>query len=269
MSTTAKKLGLAGALTAMLTLLVSFCVAVPSTAEAATTLEANKTYTFTLSSTKSIDLNYKMPKSGYFKVQVTPTETDSSLYDWLNITTTNKTTYTKYNSSESISYGKGTWTSDLFSFKAGDILQTRITAAGTTFFSPSNYSFKVKVVQKSKKYFESESNNSAKKADKIKKLKTSYSGIIMSGDKDYWKFTASKKGTYKFYGVYTADDYGTIDATVKKGSKTLESAKLTSGKGWSTLSKVKLKKGQTITVKLSDSYNSGNDFYKLKVKKVK
>lgn len=245
-------------------LLAGVCGGQVQKAEAATSLSANKTYTFTTTSS-SATYTYKMPKTGYYYVQITPT-VDPSEYGGSYLAVKMTSDYRTYEN-EYVSYDDGVWASSKFSFKPGATMDIKIGCD----YAERAYSYKVRIVAKNPKNFETENNNSVKKADKIKKLSTSYSGILIKSDTDVWKYTATKTGKYKIYGVCTSDS-GSCSVKLKKGSKSINTDYLFEGDGWNNLSKtykastVKLKKGQSITISLGDSYASTS--YKLKVKKV-
>ena len=80
---------------------------------------------------------------------------------------------------------------------------------------------------------ETESNNSKSSADKVK-LNTTYNGIMMLDDEDYYVFTAPTKGKYIIKAVNTDIDhyYSLTCALYNNSYKCLASTRLDSGEGW-------------------------------------
>ncbi len=229
------------------------------------TIGSNKTITATTVGGDSRVFNYTMPASGYISFTLTPvSKVDISTGEsnsYYSLYYSLKANYTQYTNSYVYS-SDGSETTKNYSFAKGTNVQ--FTVKPSSYSDDYNYTYNVTVNYTKCKNFESESNGSKKNADKIKKLKTTYSGILNNNDDvDYWVFKAPKSGKYSFKVVSPYS--GSFWANTYKGYKTLGSAYAYSGVGWKKIgNSIKLKKGQKIYVKVSSSYYSE---YKIKVTK--
>ncbi len=230
------------------------------------TISSNKTVTTTTAGEDSCVFNYTMPASGYVSFTLTPVSKVNASSGEVNNYTfdlkyTLKANYTQYTSSYVYS-NDGSETTKNYTFAKGTNVQFTVTP--DTYSNTYNYTYNVTANFTKCKNFESEGNGSKKKADKIKKVKTTYSGILNnSDDVDYWVFQAPKSGKYSFKVVSPYS--GSFSASTSKGYKTLGYAYAYSGDGWKKIgNSIKLKKGQKIYVKVSSSYYSE---YKIKVTK--
>ena len=229
------------------------------------TIKSNQTIQTTTAGGDTCIFNYTMPASGYVSFTITPIskvnrtsgDSSSSFLLYYNL----KANYTEYTDT-SVYGADGAKSTVNYSFAKGTNVQ--FTVSSSSYYSDYNFTYSVKVNFTKCKNFESEGNGSKKKADKIKKLNTSYSGILNNyDDTDFWVFTAPKNGKYSFKVVSPFS--GSFSAYTYKGYRTLGSAYASSGTGWKKIGQnVKLKKGQKVYVKVSSSYHSE---YKVKVLK--
>ena len=128
--------------------------------------------------------------------------------------------------------------------------------------------YKIRIIRTKPKNFEKESNNTKKKANKLK-LKVTKSGYIFDGDNnDFWVFKAPKTGKYKI-SVVCASEEGRVDAYAYKGDKRVNSVLAYAGDGYQRVFTGKVKKGKKIHIKLSYEIGSlyGPMKYKIIVKK--
>lgn len=236
------------------------------------TLAAGTHYDFTLPCGTSRHHTYVMPKKGYFYVSLTTGDlisqdgkhSDATYYLGISIYVNGERLDNDYSV-----YNGERFTSKSFSFAEGTVVDIEIAErfGGT---SISNYGLDITAV--APKNFETESNDTKKKANSVKKGKT-YKGLLVSPkDDDWYVFKAPKKGKYQIaLSVSSAPD-STYDfyAEIWKGSKILSKKTINYGDGYITVFSGKLKKGQKLYIK---SYNhngivyGGNLFYNLKVKK--
>lgn len=264
----------------VLALAAALCVCTTQ-AHAATEISAGNTYTYTVKNHNSVDVSYTAPKSGYFRVYVSAS--DSTLGSSWKPSVRLSSGSAIYES-EYVSY-TSQWKSDKYCLKAGKKMTIRLSAFDAAGASLDNESvtLKVKVVtcsSKAAKYCEKEG-----KTNKVSKLKTAYEGTLHGLDSDTWKYTAKKKGTYKIYVTNCTDSNNSCYSTLKWGKKSVKNKVLDKGQGWQNASKqlvnskaktVTLKKGKSVSVTLKGSagYNSffggsGYSHYKVKVVKVK
>ena len=165
------------------------------------------------------------------------------------------------------------YTSDVYSFKEGTVISVQMSTRRNT---PAEYfQYSIKVVTTDLKNFETEINDSKKKATNLKAGKA-YNAVLngTNADTDWFVFKAKKAGKYKI--SMSAKDYRWdtgvqtyIYCTVQKGSKTIVTNKeVIGGNKAVTLFKGNLKKGQKVYIKAeqgSSAYHS--EIYNLKVKK--
>lgn len=229
----------------------SFSISATGAAAAAKTLEANQEVSGTIFTHERIVYNFVMPKKGYFSFRLSNSKSFLSVSMKVN----NKT----YEEEVYLSSGE-LFTSSSYAFKPG----TRIEITLDNSYTMMDYTLCVDVKQK--KNFESENNNTRKKADPIKSGKT-YTGLIMQDDKDWYVFKAPKTGNYKISAVNTTD--GQVDFSTYNGSKKIDSGYLHEGKGYQKCFSGKLKKGQKVYVAISYSslYSTKGVFYKIRAKR--
>ena len=165
------------------------------------------------------------------------------------------------------------YTSDVYSFKEGTVISVQMSTRRNT---PAEYfQYSIKVVTTDLKNFETEINDSKKKATNLKAGKA-YNAVLngTNADTDWFVFKAKKAGKYKI--SMSAKDYRWdtgvqtyIYCTVQKGRKTIVTNKeVIGGNKAVTLFKGNLKKGQKVYIKAeqgSAAYHS--EIYNLKVKK--
>jgi hypothetical protein len=225
------------------------------------TINSNQTIQTTTAGGDTCIFNYTMPASGYVSFTITPISavdrTSGDSYSYFSLSYKLISNYIKYTSSSV----KSSESTDNYSFAKGTNLQFTVSTPSYTNY---NYIYNVTINFTKCKSFESEGNGSKKKADKIKKLNTSYSGILNNrDDTDFWVFTAPKNGKYSFKVVSPFSGY--FNACTYKGSRTLDFVYVGSGTGWRKIGQnVKLKKGQKVYVKV---YSSHYSEYKVKVLK--
>ena len=232
-----------------------------------TLVDGNDWYEMALPGGSSQEYVYEMPATGYITIEVACQyythngKVSDSTFWWLPLkVVVNDTLY----ENKDVHYSDGVWTSSMLSFKEGTKIKLIFSSTSD---SDHQWYYKFRVVEHKVKNLETENNNSKGSADKVK-LNTTYNGIMMLDDQDYYVFTAPSKGKYTFKAVNTDIDhyYGLTCALYNNSYKCLASTQLASGEGWKNIRKVSLKKGQKVYMKYS-SYNK--DFcYKLKVKKV-
>lgn len=257
---------------ALFTMLFSIAfIGKPVHSEAATrTLEANEWYTFKLNDDQKDDLIYKMPSKGYCYFQVVPLEDwdDGFLQSCANLKAETVVNYKTYES-DSVCSDDGIYSTQKYAFNKGTAIHLKVNGSNWSPGCEEVYKYKVRVVQKNPSNFESENNNSKKKADALKAGKTTI-GLKMSGDTDWFVFKAPKTGKYTIKGVVVTDDGSSnyMNMYVYKGAKNIGSQYIYYGSGWGTAFSGKLKKGQKIYLKINHSW-SYDYFYKIKVSKAK
>ncbi len=238
--------------------------AVPQTANAAgKTITANKSYVISLGNQTKY-FTFVVPETCYFYYTVTPLkyiengiESDST--SWYLPSTRMKVNYKLYEES-SVHYGNP-FRSASYSYQKG----TRISISLKDENSSNSWAYyRLKVVTKKVQNFEKESNYTRSRATKMICNKV-YTGLSQQDDKDWWCFTAPKTGRYKISCVEINDNkIQTVKAYL--GYRLVSTGTMESNKGWASLYKGKLKKGQKIYILLDDG--SKNEFYRLKVKKI-
>ncbi|WP_408071699.1 hypothetical protein [Butyrivibrio sp. JL13D10] len=238
--------------------------------KAAEQIQLNQTYTKTLKGNGRFDFTFTTPAKGYFRIEtalikvvnengkeISGNYTDSKLV----------IDYKQYWKTTTF-LGKGAYASPEFALEPGKTATYSISDQ----YDRYTYTYEFKVVNEVPANFETESNNLAKNADKLAKVKKVYSGVLNSvtSDVDWYVFKAPKTGKYKFEVVDTnTDNWGYFYAEGFK-SKTKQDVKtmVQSSKGWTKVTTVKLKKGKKYYIKLSDSTGSVRP-YQVRVKKVK
>lgn len=116
---------------------------------------------------------------------------------------------------------------------------------------------------------ETENNGTLGSADKIKANKSHWGMILNKKDTDYFKFKATKTGTYKIYfqnyeGQKTGKNWN-VNILNKKGKNILKKTDVSKFNY-----DIKLKKGQTIYVKVgSKNSDAFNAFYRIRIYKAK
>lgn len=265
-------------------LIVQLCIGGPAqkvNAEGTvTTLEAGTTYSLSFSSSETPHMYFIMPEKGYFYYEITPTyytvdgkvfSEGDDLFSFYSLKV-EMVVNTKRYESESV-YGGKTETSRKYAFKKGtkvDIFIPESAAFAYGGGSERSLHYDIKVTVVKPKDFEKENNNSKKAANTVKKGKT-YTGLIMLEDTDYYVFKAPKTGKYKITATVSSAerDVDDLDAEVWKGTKRLSRTSMRYGKGYKSLWKGKLKKGQKIYIKFSGPkplFFNGDLMYKLKIK---
>ena len=218
--------------------------------------EQTKSFTFT------------MPSGGYIYYKVVPKyynmiDEEGGVYSYDNfyLPETKLTyNYKEYEKETSIMYGES-WKSAPIALKKG----AKITISLTDRIGENEEScYGLKVFFKKVKNFEKESNNNKKNATKMK-LSTTYTGISLEDDNDWWVFTAPKTGKYKISAAEINDGFYHV-VRVYKGSKLLSHKTIYSNDGFTTCFKGELKKGQKIYVLLDGGVQ--NEVYKIRVKSV-
>lgn len=239
--------------------LVMLLAILPCTkAKAAETISKGKTYTYHFSEEgETKNLRFIMPAKGYVYFEVCPTASTDT-YGRVELTISNN--YKQYENN-SIYYGDGVYRSNKYGFKKGAVINVDIESLGYDWVTECT----VKPVVVVPKNFETESNNSKKKADTIKSGKT-YNGLIMQEDSDWFVFKAPKTGTYKVYGVSVTEGETTY-MRVYKNSKEINGDSVRYGDGWNRLAKIKLKKNQKLYIKVTGNDDFTICLYKIKVKR--
>lgn len=233
-------------------------------AEETTNKLPEKTTEYLLPYKGSLDFEFTMPKSSYFYIEATPTWCipDKSAYIMSEGLHTRHSigysitaNYKKYESG-TISSACGIQRTGCYGFKPGTKVSFHLGNGDTAFAFKMN----IRVVVKSPKSFESESNDTKSKATMLSAGK-GRNGLIFDGDTDYYCFKAPQTKTYRFKAVSTSS--GGFWANLYKGSKVLSSASVYSGDGWKTVGKVSMKKGEKIYFKISTWGGSPNYIVKV------
>lgn len=208
---------------------------------------------------------FTVPDGGYFYYTLTPKyyvysdgEEEPYYYDSFFLSET-KLTYSgkDYEKKRNIGYGD-VYTSCSYSFKKG----AKVTISVTDCVGENEQScYTLRVYFKKVKNFEKEANNTKKKATKLTAGKT-FTGICVSGDTDWWVFTAPKDGKYR---ISAAEVNPGFSKTVRvfKGSELVNEAGIKSSKGYATCFSGKLKKGEKVYLLLRNGKN--NEMYRIKV----
>ncbi|MCR4716023.1 MAG: hypothetical protein K5656_02480 [Lachnospiraceae bacterium] len=193
------------------------------------------------------EFTFTMPGDGYFYF-----ETDNSYGKAVEMIVDYKTI---------LDTGCQKYTSEPFAFAKGS--EVKFIFTGTCDSGDNHVKFTINYIKASN--FEIESNNVKSKANTITTGKT-YTSVMNNYDTDWYVFKAPKKGSYTFSMVDTdrdSDKYLNMDI-YSGNSKKLGSATLYGGKGWTTMFKKKMKKGQKIYLKC---YQGNGGFeYKFNVK---
>lgn len=226
------------------------------------TIVANKNYEIDLGN-ETKTFTFVVPGSGYFYYTVTPVHyiVDGSEYtsSWHLPNTKMIVNYKLYEST-SVHYGSP-FRSGAYAFKKGTKVKISLTDTNR---ENSRAYYLLKVVTKTPKNFEKESNNSKTTATKLA-LNTTYTGVNHTDDKDWWVFSAPVTGRYRISCVEINENKGqTVKAYL--GSRFISSVYMGSYEGWKNLYTGTIKKGQKIYVLLDDG--SKDEFYKLKVKRL-
>ncbi len=229
----------------------------PVAAEAAQSLELNRWYEVSMQNNVTTDYTFVMPSKGYLYAEVQPVsyvhnETKELCGYWsreYKITANNRL-YEEVVDNESAD-GAGaykTWTSKNYAFKKG----TRVTLSVTADDSYDYYTgtFRIRIVSKAVKNFETENNNSKAKADALKVKKT-YTGCLMTGDTDWFVFKAPKDGHYRVLVSLPDSQSYEMKATTYKGNKKLSENNIVNLSGWKKQFNGSLKKGEKVYVKIS------------------
>ncbi len=242
--------------------------------KASTNLNLNQTYNLAVGPKSPATLTFQTPKSGYFYVNIVVTDIKNS---------SGESVYGNYMSAvmsldgqtlmyELVGRSDGMQSSKAFSYAPSHTATISVSCSEVV---PWTYYYQITVVNKTPKNFETEANNSAKKADTLK-LKKTYSGILSKkyNDEDWFVFKAPKTGSYKFY-VQNTDDARSGDffyATGYKNKHTVDRknfpySSVYAGKGWYYTSKIKLKKGAKYYIRVTDPLYESIP-YQIKVKKL-
>jgi hypothetical protein len=245
----------------------------PTEAKAATNLELNQTYNLTVSGNEHDTLTFQTPGTGYFYVNILVTDVKNgqgeSIYgNFMRAVMDLDGQTLMY---ELVGKSNGMQTSKAYSYAPSHTATISVSADTTMNWT---YYYQITVVNVTPKNFETEDNNSAKKADAIK-LKQTYNGILNKkyDDEDWFVFKAPNTGSYKFY-VQNTDDARTGDffyATGYKSKHTVDRKNFSytsfhAGKGWKSSKKIKLKKGAKYYIRITDPLYESIP-YRIKVKK--
>lgn len=230
-----------------------------------------QTQTVTLSSksyTDNFNYHFTTPKGSAFKVSVAYVarrkKDDNTSSDGGYIYTKAIVDY-KDIWSDYIWQGDGFKTSYEFAYPGGKDCTVRI----SNISEYDIYTVQILVEKVDYSNFESEGNNTAGSANKLKNNKIA-SGIINKDDTDWFVFKAPKTGKYKFSVVDCDNEDGgyLYCAGYKSKTKLDKGDYIWQGQGWKKINTVKLKKGKKYYIKISESSREGIH-YQVKVKKVK
>ncbi len=228
---------------------------------------ANTEYSEMLPGGTSIEYKYTVPSNGYFYITMTPKyctyngETSTDTNWWIPYTLKSDNNYKQYESGSAVFYD-GTYRSKNYCFSKGTVISF---TTDSTSSSENNWYYSLEFHQEKPSNYEVESNADKKKATKVKKVNKNYSGVCNESDVDYWMFKAPSSGKYVIKAVDTDDSYSSFIASAFLGYKQISSANCGGNWGYKKVASLKLRKGQKVYIKISDSYSNPN--YKLIVKK--
>lgn len=248
--------------------------------DAATTIKAGKWYQAEVCQTTGIQYNYKVPSSGYFYYEIVPEKgyyQDEETGEWWE---------TKFDEHFCcIDTGLGGWrqsaTEDIRDFRGGVGVDTVWEKYESNKYSVKpgkkvilffnngtrnkyvKMQFRFRVVYKKIKNFEKENNDSLKKTNIIKKGKV-YTGVLIPWEEDWFTFKSSKTKKYKIKVKLTENlDNNEVEAGICRGKAYIGRKLVYPQNGWKTVFLGKIKKGQTVSVRLIKYYNK-SAMYKLK-----
>lgn len=216
-------------------------------------IKANNYYCGNLPLNDDADYFYTaMPKTGYAQVYLGRRDFDKDSFygGWkLSVIVDNKVILDKVYISQDIT---SEYVSPKFGYKKGQKIYVKIEDSNSDNFI--YYKMKIKTV--GSKYWETENNNSKSKADTIT-LNNKYNGVLVNAnDMDWYKYKVKKTGKIKFYaGEQSIDNLGKHYYTVYVGGKKV----LNQAVNDETLKKLgtlKVKKGQTVYIKVENPYYS-------------
>ena len=227
----------------LLCVLMSVCIiAIMKTTTMASQkkIVANKDYSVSVGSEKTVDLIYTAKGNGYFYFNIKIHDSDGRVEV--------KANYKTYGDYYISSHEK--FKSDRYCFKKGTRVKIKIHSGGSK--------LSIRLVEKKMNNFEKEKNDTVKNATKINRNKI-YSGIAMYDENDWWTFTAPKTGKYSLYVVCCQDD-AEIEVDwynnycFSRGSD-----------GWKKIDRVMLSKGEKISVRICRVCGD-YPLYKLKIR---
>jgi hypothetical protein len=246
----------------------------PKEVKAATNLNLNQVYNFSVTYGSPQTFTFQTPATGYIRVEVTVTDVKDgqgktaygNLIDCQASVDNKSILYTL------IGRNSGTKASTNYAFAPGKTGTINVSADVSV---PWTYYYQIKIVNETPENFEAEDNNTADTANKIKTKKV-YNGILneKNEDADWYVFKAPKTGNYRFF-FQNMDDARTGDFFYVQGYKKknkvdsrIPYTSVHAGKGWCKSKKIRLKKGKKYYIRISDSLYDSNA-YQIKVKKVK
>ena len=247
---------------------VIFIMLLGATTVSAATLQAGKWMKGNTKGETKMNYTYKMPDSGYIYYELELIgeycyykNEKKEMDDSYVIYTSMVVNYKNYVTKGKASSDGNTFRSDNYSFKKGTTIKVSVYDA-EGWETP----FRIRVVYKKLKNFESENNDAKSDADAIKN--SGYIlGLLMGSDTDWVKYKVPSTGKYRISCVATNDD---IDHSMMTncwiGSKLVDTHNFRSGDGSSVILNKKLSKGSVVYVKLFDG--TKGTFYKVSVKKV-
>lgn len=215
----------------------------------------NKYYYGNFPVSDTVDYYYtKLAKTGYAQIYFGRRDLDGDTYintGWkLSVIVDGKIVLDRVSISENAAVNG--YISPKFGYKKGQKIYVRVeeNGAGTA------VDYKIKIKNTSSSVWETENNNSKSKADTIKLNKKFYGVCMKSNDTDWYKYKITKDGTLKFYGGKNSlDDNGWYDFKVYVNSKQVISAN-NNNDVIKKMGSFKVKKGQTVYVKVTSNYNS-------------
>lgn len=215
----------------------------------------NKYYYGNFPTSDTLDYYYtKLNKTGYAQIYFGRRDLDGDTYvnvGWkLSVIVDGKVVLDKAFISEQAAVNG--YVSPKFGYKKGQKIYVRVenNGAGTA------VDYKLKVKNVSSSVWETENNNSKSKADTMKLNKKFYGVCMRNNDTDWYKYKVAKNGTLKFYaGKNSLDDNGWYDFKVYVNSKQVISTS-NYNEAIKKMGSFKVKKGQTVYVKVTSSYNS-------------
>lgn len=215
----------------------------------------NEYYYGNFSSSDTLDYFYaKLNKTGYAQISFGRRDLDGDTYGntgWkMSVIVDGKIVLDRVSISEATAVNG--YVSPKFGYKKGQKIYIRVenNGAGTA------VDYKINVKNISTSVWETESNNSKSKADTIKLDKKFYGVCMGSNDTDWYKYKVTKDGTLKFYaGKNSLDEDGWYDFKVYVNNKQVISAN-NYNEVVKKMGSFKVKKGQTVYVKVTSNYNS-------------
>lgn len=202
-----------------------------------------------------------MPKTGYAQIYLGRRDLDgdnSSMQGWnISVYVGGKKVMDSVYVSEATAM-EG-YSSPKFGYQKGQKIYVRLENSGAA----TNVDYKIKMKTVASSTWETESNDSKSKADKLKINKKYYGTCMRSNDADWYKYKVTKTGKIRFYGGDSDIDVTGIHFFELYVNNKKELSVSTYDDAMKFLGTVRVKKGQTIYIKVTGYKNNG---YAIKLK---